>query len=62
MPTASIVRGLKDHFGGSLEIHETQCMHSGASCCRFDLVRMLPGAAPRAEFKARAMPEPALES
>lgn len=55
-----IVRGLKDHFGEAIEIRETQCMHSGAECCRFDLVRTVPGMVLKHEHKVRAIevPEP----
>ena len=35
-----IVRGLKDHFGENVEIQDTQCMHHGAECCQFELVRV----------------------
>lgn len=63
MVAKGIVRGLKDHFGEPIEIRESQCMHTGADCCRFDLVRAVPGMAPRAEYTAREVetPEPALE-
>ena len=47
MVAKGIVRGLKDHFGEAIEIRETQCMHSGAECCRFDLVRTGPGGMPK---------------
>jgi len=60
MVAKGIVRGLKDHFGEAVEIRETQCMHSGAECCRFDLVRTVPGTVPKQEHKARPVevPEP----
>jgi len=63
MVAKGIVRGLKDHFGEALEIRETQCMHNGAECCRFDLVRSVPGGLPRQDNKAffAEMPEPALQ-
>ncbi len=30
-----VLRGLAEHFGENLHIHETQCMHSGAERCKF---------------------------
>jgi hypothetical protein len=43
MVAKGIIRGLKDHFGEGVEIRETQCMHSGAERCHFDLVRTQSG-------------------
>ena len=62
MVAKGIMRGLKDHFGEQVEIRETQCMHHGAECCRFDLVRKVPGAPPKHETRTvfAGSPEPAL--
>lgn len=52
MVAKGIVRGLNDHFGEAIQIRETQCMHSGAECCRFDLERTAPGSFPKPGAKA----------
>lgn len=35
-----ILRGLSEHYGESISITETQCMHSGADCCRMEVRAM----------------------
>ena len=58
MVAKGIMRGLKDHFDEPIEIRETDCMHSGAECCRFELLRTVPGAKPRQETRPRTVDVP----
>ncbi len=36
-----VLRGLGEHFGESLHINETQCMHSGAEKCKFMVTKTI---------------------